>query len=171
MRKALVACGGLSSLLYAAGDVLLLVFLFALGVWTSGERRPVRLTAAALFGYGAISSAGLRLTPMDLRAEGLTEGSIVHIWATILQGISIALALALGAFVHGVRFRAYSFVTLLLCLGLGAWAGVQAEQESPWLGLTERVSIYAWMLWVAVLAVCFLHDSEVTHSSSIRPPS
>lgn len=199
MRRVLLACGVLSSLLYAAGDILagvfypeyhdfasrmvselmargaptralmvwlyipynLLVFAFAAGVWASGEGRATRLTATVLFGYGAISSAGLLLTPMDLVAEGLTEGTIVHIWGTVLQGIFIVLALVVGAFVHGVRFRAFSFGTLLLCLGFGAWAGVQAAQESPWLGLTERVNIYAWMLWVLILAVSLLRDPEV----------
>jgi len=87
----------------------MLVFLFAAGVWASGERRAIRLTAAALFGYATMSSAGLLLAPMDLRAEGLTGGTVVHTWATVLQGIFIVLALALGAFAHGVRFRAYSF--------------------------------------------------------------
>lgn len=115
MRKALLACGVVSSLVYAAADVLagvfypvyhdyisqmvselmargaptralmvrlflpynLLVFLFAAGVWASGARRAIRLTAAALFGYATMSSAGLLLAPMDLRAEGLTGGTAI----------------------------------------------------------------------------------------------
>jgi hypothetical protein len=28
-----------------------------------------------------------------------------------------------------------------------------ANQPAPWLGVIERVGIYAWMLWVAVLAL------------------
>ena len=34
-------------------------------------------------------------------------------------------------------------------------ANVSATQQAPWLGLIERVNIYAWMLWVGVLALSF----------------
>ena len=144
----------------------LLVFAFAGGVWRSAEeRRATRLTAMVLVGYGVLSSAGLMLTPMDMRGTGpLPAPTILHIWDTVVQGIFIMLALVFGAFVHGSRFRLYSFATLFLCLAFGAWAGAQATQQStPWLGLTERVNIYAWMLWIAVLAVSLLH---ARHSSA-----
>ena len=40
-------------------------------------------------------------------------------------------------------------------------AGFAATQGSaPWLGTTERASIYVWMLWIAVLAVAFLPKRE-----------
>jgi hypothetical protein len=143
-----------------------LVFVFAAGVWASGMRRTVRLTAAALVGYGAISTAGLLVAPMDLRADGLTGGTVFHIWATVLQGVFILLVLVFGAFIHGLRFRWYSFATLAVCVGLGAWAGVQARQGSMWIGVTERISVYAWMLWVSVLAVSLIRSTGTSNGTS-----
>jgi len=197
MRKALLVCGAVSSVLYVAAiDVLapivypdyhsyrsqmvselmalgaptrplmvlpmvlynLLVFAFAAGVWASAEgKRALRLTSAALVGYGALSSAGLFLTPMELRSAGFSHQTVLHIWATVVQGLFIALVLVFGAFVHGLRFRLYSLAALATCVVFGALAAFEAAQEStPWLGLTERVNIYAWMLWLAVLAISLL---------------
>jgi hypothetical protein len=145
----------------------LLVLAFAAGVWGSGAWKPAtRMTAAALVAYGVTSSAGLMLAPMDVRVAGLTEQTVLHIWTTVLQGIFIVVVLGSGAFVHGARFRRYSFATLAVCLAFGAWAGVQAAQESPWLGITERVNIYAWMLWLPVLAIS-LWGSERADGSAL----
>jgi hypothetical protein len=210
VRKALLVCGAISSVLYVAAiDVLapivhpdyhsytsqmvselmalgaptrslmvlpmllynLLVFAFAVGVWASAEGKcALQLTGAALVGYGALSSAGLLLTPMDLRAAGFSDQTVLHIWGTAAQGLFIALVLAFGAFVHGLRFRLYSLVTLATCIVFGALAGVEAAQDStPWLGLTERVNIYAWMLWLAVLAVSLLPARARIAASPVAP--
>jgi Protein of unknown function (DUF998) len=82
-----------------------------------------------------------------------------HIVATILMSIFIVATMAFGAFAHGMRFRLYSFATMATVVVFGAWAGFLARPmpgPTPWLGLAERVNIYATMLWLAVLAVSFL---------------
>jgi hypothetical protein len=33
---------------------------------------------------------------------------------------------------------------------------LEAGQHTPWMGLTERINIYATMLWFAVLAIALL---------------
>ncbi len=133
----------------------LLIFAFGAGVWASAEGRRARvLTAAALLGYGACSTLGLLLTPMELRGAGISEQTRLHIWSTVLQGVFIAAVLIFGAFVQGTRFRRYSFATLAVCVVSGALASLQAAQAPMrWIGLTERVNIYAWMVWLAVLAL------------------
>lgn len=35
-----------------------------------------------------------------------------------------------------------------------------AREPSPWLGTAERVSIYAWMVWIAVLALALLRAPD-----------
>jgi hypothetical protein len=70
---------------------------------------------------------------------------------------------------HRTRFRLYSFATVATVIVFGAWAGILARPmpgPTSWLGLAERVNIYATMLWVAVLAVCFL---RVQDRAGIRP--
>lgn len=136
----------------------LLVLAFAAGVWASAQGRRARaLTAAALVGYGVCSSVGLWLAPMDLRTAGMSHQTLLHIWGTVVQGVFIALVLVFGAFVHGARFRLYSFAMLGICVVFGALASLEAAQGSMrWIGLTERVNIYAWMGWLAALAVSLL---------------
>ena len=53
-------------------------------------------------------------------------------------------------------FRLYSFATIATVIVFGALAGFLARPTpgpTPWLGLAERVNIYATMLWMAVLAI------------------
>jgi hypothetical protein len=146
-----------------------LILAFAAGVWASARgNRAMRLTAVALAGYGFASTVGGLLTPMDLRTEGLSERTWVHIGATAVQGIFQMAVLVVGAFVYGLRFRLYAFATLLTALVFGAWAGYQSGQDStPWLGLTERVSIYAYMIWLLILAASLLR-TRPSREDSLR---
>jgi hypothetical protein len=138
----------------------ILVFALAAGVWASAEgKRATRFTAAALAGYGAVSTAGLLLFPMDVRGTVGSPRDTLHIIATIVMSIFIVAMIAFGAFARGVRFRLYSFATLVAVVVFGAWTGFLARPmpgPTPWLGLAERVNIYATMLWVAALAVSLL---------------
>jgi hypothetical protein len=147
-----------------------LVFALAVGIWVSaGRKRATRSTAAALVGYGAVSTAGLLLFPMDVRGTVASQRDTLHIVATILMSIFIVAMMAFGPFVHGTRFRLYSFATIATVVVFGAWAGFLARpmpEPTPWLGLAERVNIYATMLWLAVLAVSFL---RVQTRASIWP--
>jgi len=141
-----------------------LVFVLAMGVWASaGGKRATRFTAAALVGYGAISTAGLLLFPMDIRGTVESQRDSLHIVATIVMSMFIVAMMAFGGGAHGKRFRIYSLATIATVIVFGVWAGVLARPmpgPTPWLGLAERVNIYATMLWVSVLAVSFLrvHD-------------
>jgi hypothetical protein len=134
-----------------------LVFALAVGVWASaGGKRATRFTAAALIGYGAVSTAALLLYPMDVRGTVDSQRDTLHILATIVMSCFIVAMIAFGAFAHGMRFRLYSLATLVTVVVFGIWAGFLARPmpgPTPWLGLAERVNIYATMLWVAVLAV------------------
>jgi hypothetical protein len=68
-----------------------------------------------------------------------------------------------------MRFRIYSLATIATVIVFGAWAGILARPmpgPTPWLGLAERVNIYATMLWVAVLAVSYLRVQE---RAGVRP--
>lgn len=133
----------------------LLVFAFAAGVWASGGgRRSVRLTALALIGYGLVSTAGLFLFPMDLRGTVNSQRDGLHIVATMVMSLFIIAFMAFGAFANGRRFRLYSFVTIAVVVVFGVLAGFLARPmpgPTPWLGLAERINIYATMLWIGWL--------------------
>lgn len=68
------------------------------------------------------------------------------------------LQLGLGAITFGKKFRVYSLGTLLTVLVLGVYifSVVNAGQLPPLVGVAERILIYGYMLWVAVLAVVLL---------------
>ncbi len=58
-------------------------------------------------------------------------------------------------------FRLYSFVTLLILLVTGAWTFLDAPRiasnlPTPWVGVRERINLYGYMLWMAVLAIVLL---------------
>lgn len=151
----------------------LLIFGLAVGVWASADgKRATRFTAAAIVAYGAASTAGLLLFQMDVRGTVDSQRDAPHIVATIVMSIFIVAMMAVGAFTHGRRFRLYSFATIATVVVFGAWAGFLARPmpgPTPWLGIAERVNIYATMLWVAVLAVSFLRVHGSADITSLSP--
>jgi hypothetical protein len=137
----------------------LLVAALGVGVWMSpGRRRASPITGALLLLYALISYLGGTVFQMDPRE---TEGSVrtmLHERATALMVLSMLLSMGVGAFLHGPLFRFYSLGTLLTVIGFAGLTFLQvarlaANEPTPWLGLIERVNIYAWMLWVAMLAI------------------
>jgi hypothetical protein len=79
----------------------------------------------------------------------------------------------LGAFVHGNGFRIYSLATLLTVMVFAGLTFQQAtllaaHEPAPYLGLIERVNIYAWMLWIAVLSISFWHAPTTSTRDSIE---
>jgi hypothetical protein len=204
LRKILLGCGIVSSVLYVVTDVLgtlrypgysyadqefseltaqgaptrdfmvalnvipytLLVAAFAGGVWASaGPKRAARITGAMLLGYAAFGAAGGLVFPMRPRgALAAGEGTLrnaMHIPATAMMSLFIVLAMGFGATLLGKRFRYYSYGTIAILVVFGALASLQAGQmaangPTPWMGIEERINIYATMLWVAVLAIGLL---------------
>ncbi len=138
----------------------ILVLGLALGVWKSARRsRAARVTAAAIAAYGVSSIAGLLFFHMDVRGTVASQRDASHIVTTIAMSILIVAMIACGAFARGGRFRFYSFATIVLVVVFGAWAGFLARpmpRPTPWLGIAERINIYATMLWVALLAASLL---------------
>jgi hypothetical protein len=133
----------------------LLVLAFAAGVAASaGGRRSVRACAAALAGYAIISTCGLLLFQMDLRGTVDSRRDVPHVVATLVMSLFLMASIASGAHLAGRCFRLYSFATLAVLLVFGAAAGWLARPmpgPTPWIGLAERVNIYATMAWIASL--------------------
>lgn len=140
----------------------LLVAAFAVGVGTSARsRRTSRITGVMMVGYAVISMITPWFFQMDMRGAQVTPRGSLHGPMTAVMSVFILLSIGFGAFLIGRRFRFYSFATLIIVLTFGVLTGLQAPrleagQSTPWMGLTERVNIYATMLWFAVLAVALL---------------
>lgn len=74
-----------------------------------------------------------------------------------------------GSAADGKPFRLYSIVTFIVVVAGSVLTFMQVpaaevNQAAIWLGLTERTNIYAYMLWVAVLAI-------VLHIGGLKLPA
>jgi hypothetical protein len=61
-------------------------------------------------------------------------------------------------------------VTVLV---FGTWTGIEgpkiaANQPTPWIGVTERICVGAWLLWVLVLAVMLFREQRTEASLHLR---
>jgi len=143
----------------------LLVIAFACGVWGSiGQKRSLRVVAGLLGGYGIVGLAG-PFAPMHQRGVKGTLTDTVHITITIVLVFFILLAIGFGANTLGKRFRLYSIGTLLVLIGFGALTGLDgprlaANLPTPWMGVHERINVFGFMLWAAVLAVGLLRAEK-----------
>src|SRR5215211_5348021 len=204
VRKILLGCGVVSSVLYIAVDVLgtlrypgysyadqefseltaagspvrplmialngipytVLVTAFAVGVWTSvGPKRVARITGAMLLGYAVTGMVTGVFFPMSTReALAAGEGTLrnaMHPVGTAVMSLFLVLAMVFGSTLLGRRFRYYSYATIVTLVVFGVLTSLQAgqmvaNQPTPWMGIEERINIYATMLWVAVLAIGLL---------------
>jgi hypothetical protein len=70
-----------------------------------------------------------------------------------------------GMRAFGKRFRFYSIGTILVLLVSGAFlrvdaARIDANLPTPWLGVTERINVYGYLLWMAVLSIALLRRRD-----------
>jgi len=199
LKKVLLVCGILSSLLYVGTDILggmlwegysftsqaiselaavgapvrpltaplftiyaVLLTAFALGVWGSaGRNRALRVTGGLLIGIGLV---GLAWTPfpMHLREPVSSLANTMHSIFAGVQVLLTLLAIGFGAVAYRKRFRFYSIGTILTLLvaGVVAFWLVAAGQATLWFGVIERINLYGYLLWVAVLAIVLLRAEK-----------
>jgi hypothetical protein len=140
--------------LFTLDNVLLLAF--GACVWTlAGRNRALRFTAALLAADAVVGQLGLQFFNMDPRVAGRTPRTAMHEMVTGVEVLVILSAIGCGAAALAKRFRFYSIVTLLAVLACGAatfWIVETRSSLLPWIGVTERINIYAYMLWKLVLA-------------------
>lgn len=160
-----------------------LVTAFGAGVWMAGGNRRARITGALLIGYALAGAAGGWLFRMDARevlaaGEGDWRNSL-HVPATMVGSLLLLAGMASGSRLLGQSFRWYTYATIATLLLFGAVTSLQAgrlvaNEATPWMGITERVNIYATMLWVAVLSVSLLRslgDGGQRESKSTAVPA
>ena len=196
MRRALLVCGVVSSLVYVTADVLgtlrwegysyvdqtiselaaadapsrpvvmplflaydALLLAFAAGV--AGSRvRAARVTAAMLAAVALIGVA-VYFFPIHTRGAAWSLNETMHSILTAVTVILLVLSMGFGALAAGPQFRNYSIATLVVTLLAGAWGGwigrsLADNGPTPWVGIVERVSVFSYLLWVAVLAIALL---------------
>ena len=78
-----------------------------------------------------------------------------------MAGPLLLVIVGFGAAAFGWRFRLYSAATVLVTLAFGAWSGTYGADvanniETPWVGVVERISVFAYQLWIAVFAIALI---------------
>jgi hypothetical protein len=203
VRKVLLICGILSSLLYAGTDIVagtlyagysftsqaiselfaigaptgglvvslftvydVLLIAFALGVWVSaGRNRALRIMSLMIVGNAVNGLVLWNFFPMHMRGVEATFTDTIHVTLAGLGVIFVLLALGFGAVAYRNWFRLYTVGTILALLITGVVVflyvpEVGANLSTPWLGLTERISTYIYLLWQAVLAIVLLREEK-----------
>jgi CubicO group peptidase (beta-lactamase class C family) len=96
-----------------------------------------------------------------LAAGGATLTDALHLVWAMATGLMFVIAMTFGGAGFGRRFRAYSIITMAIVLACGMWTAtyasrLQANLPTPWVGVWERISIAAVMLWIAILAAALM---------------
>lgn len=139
-----------------------LVIAFGMGVRGSASgRRPLRVAGELLVGFAVVDLVAPFVAPMHLRGAERTLTDTMHIILASVDVLFILLIIGFGASAFGKRFRLYSIGTILVVVVFGTLAGldgpgIAANLPTPWVGVTERISVFSYMLWLAVLAVGLL---------------
>jgi NO-binding membrane sensor protein with MHYT domain len=137
----------------------LLVYAFGVGVWLSaGGKRTLRIAAGGIVAKEVLGLVAQLFFPMHLRGVEANFSDAMHVILTAVGVLSMLIAMGFGAAALGKQFRLYSiatFLVFLLMAILSFWdAGRMAQGlPTPWMGVWERILIYGYLLWQAVLAI------------------
>lgn len=111
--------------------------------------------------------------PMHLHEPVSSPANTMH---SIVMGVIVVfilLAIGFGAVAFRKWFRFYSIGTILILLVAGAvafWLAA-AVQPGPWFGVIERINVYGYLLWVAVLAIVLLRVEKGQAQSTAAMPN
>ena len=161
-------------LLYGALEVVL-----GLGVRrVVGEKRGLRIAGGLLIALGAVDLIA-PFVPMHVRGEVASLIDTMHIVITGVTVLLLLLIIGFGSTADGKWFRFYSYATIVILFVFGMLAGmdgprVAAQEPTPWLGVTERINIYGYMLWLLVFSIVLLRgvgtQTQNNVGSKPKPP-
>jgi hypothetical protein len=151
----------------------ILVIAFGIGVWMSADgRRPVQVVAGLLLAYGIFNFWWPPMHQRDVIAAG--GGTVTDQLHLVWAGVAVLfmfLFIAFGAAAFGKQFRLYSIGTILVLLFFGALTfpstdAIATGQPTPWVGIWERINIFMYLQWIAVLAIMLMREAPVADRSA-----
>ena len=154
---------------------MLLEIAFAVGVLLSaGPKRSLRLAGGSLLAIGLLD---LLLYFPGLLGVWPFPGETMQLVLTSAGILLVLLAIGCGANADGRPFRIYSYATiavLIACAAWGVWAylstpPVDAYSPSVWTGVRERINVFSYMLWQALLAVMLWRAHPI--ATAPQPPT
>lgn len=175
MASELSAIGAPTRSLWVSFGIVYALFVVAFGWgvirWAAGKSRSLSIAGFLLIIYGAI---GPFWPPMHLRGAELTQTDNLHITFTVAAVLLMLTTIAFAAAKPGKWFRLYSFITMVAILVFGTLAGTAAPKmaaglPTPLMGVWQRISIGAFLLWIAVLSAVLLLSREEAASGGCPP--
>ena len=154
----------------------ILAIAFGCGVWrTAGENRRLWISGIALLCFGAF---GLLwpFAPMHQRvvlaAGGGSLTDTAHIALSMASVATMLLAITAGGAALGRRFRLFSAATLAAVLVFGVATAMNAPRISgnlptPRVGLWERISIGAFLIWECAFALNLLRPKPQAAGAAV----
>jgi hypothetical protein len=135
----------------------ILLLAFAIGLWRLTRVRVLRVVAALMTALVALGPLWA-LFPMHQRGAATDAQDVGHL---VLAGLSAAIITAFmvaGGIALGGWFRRLSFAMAIVVaasfLYTFALVGrLGANEATPWLGAIERVGIYGYLAWIAILTL------------------
>jgi hypothetical protein len=129
-----------------------------------GQKRGLRIAGILLIGLGLLDMVA-PFFPMHLRGTGETMTDTLHKALTAVTVLLILSIIWFGSNGDGKGFRVYSIATIAVLVLFGALAGsdagrIAANLPTPWVGVWERINIYGYMLWMAILAVMLIRVQD-----------
>ncbi len=144
-----------------------LIVAFGWGIWKSAaQNRSLKIAGILFITYALI---GLFWPPMHQReviaAGGGTLTDTLHLIFTAITVLLMFLIIVLSSAAFGKQFKFYSIATIVVLLTFGALTGMdspnlEANLPTPLIGVWERMSIGAYMLWVVVLAAAIMKKGK-----------
>jgi hypothetical protein len=160
------AIGAPSRPLFAALLFVVYVLVVAFGVGirkAAGVNRRLRVAGGLLIGLGVMALTAGQLAAMRPRGTEQGLAGTMHLVEGMVAMLMVFTAMGIAATVFGSRFRLYTIATIVLTLGFGAWAGLEAPRierglATPWVGVKERIFWYGYQSWYIVLAITLLRS-------------
>lgn len=124
-------------------------------------QRRLRLVGGALVSLGLLSLFAVPFASMHVREAEESLSDTLHLVGGGIALVLLLVVIGFGASVLGTGFRVYSVATVLVLLAFGAWSGLDGPEladnlATPWVGVKERISVYAYQVWLAAFAVALL---------------
>lgn len=163
----------LMSVLFGIYNIFLLIF--GTGAFLDHEIDKTKKIKAANLMIALIGFLGVLLLffPQDPRNVAFTLTGTIHI---ALAGITSLLTL-ISVILIGINFRKnstmkrfanYSIISFIVILASGGLAAMSVANNSGYGGLFERITIFAFMIWVIVYAYIIFKNSKPDNTEKIE---
>lgn len=154
--------------LFALYNLMVLAFALVLPRALATAPRSWIRGAAVLLAVVAIAGVGMvTLFPTDRPSDPLTVTGWVHVALASVASLGTMAAVFAAGFAlwHAPESRGlagFSFACLAAIAASGVWTATAAAQLSPVMGLAERTTIGAFMLWLLVFALAVARRRPVS---------